>query len=147
MSRLLFAATNTPFEDVRYSLDFSTGKPVRPEFDAAKAAGAFPMGQVPVLVATVDGKKTSVCQSKTIGRYIASKTGLLGSTPEEAADIDSVCETVVDLLNASGAAKTDEEKAAFVADKLTNTLATLEGLIGSGYAVSGKLSQADVVRE
>lgn len=96
---------------------------------------------------TVDGKKTSVCQSKTIGRYIASKTGLLGSTPEEAADIDSVCETVVDLLNASGAAKTDEEKAAFVADKLTNTLATLEGLIGSGYAVGGKLSQADVVRE
>ncbi len=114
---------------------------MRPEFDALKASGALPMGQVPVLVSA--GSK--ICQSKTIARYIAGKTGLLGATAEEAADIDSVCETIVDLANAANAAKTDEEKAAFLATKLPDTLATLEKLLGAGYSVGGKTSQADVV--
>ena len=117
---------------------------MRAEFDAAKAQGLFPMGQVPVLVSTAGGKPTTVCQSKAIARYLASKTGLLGASAEEAADIDSVCEAIVDLQQASGNASDDAKREAFLREKLPTTLATLEKLLGSGFAVGGKLSQADV---
>jgi glutathione S-transferase len=121
------------------------GKPVRAEFDALKAAGALPMGQVPVLVSRAGAKTTSIAQSKAVARYIAKKVGLLGASDEEAADIDSVCETIVDLANANAAAKTEEEKAAFLAGKLPDTLATLEKLLGAGFSVGGRTSQADIV--
>jgi glutathione S-transferase len=103
------------------------------------------MGQVPVLVVRNGATESRLCQSKTIARYIAAKTGLAGANPEQGADIDSVCETVVDLAAANNSAKTEEEKAAFLKDKLPATLATLEKLLGEGYAVGGKVSQADVV--
>ena len=80
---------------------------MRAEFDALKAAGALPMGQVPVLVSRAGAKTTSIAQSKAVARYIAGKVGLLGASAEEAADIDSVCETIVDLANANAAAKTE----------------------------------------
>ena len=45
-SRLLFAATETPFEDFRYPISVIDGKYIRDEFTADKHT--FPMGQVPV---------------------------------------------------------------------------------------------------
>lgn len=45
-SRLLLAATETPFEDFRYPIAVVEGKYIKEEFEAAKAS--FPMGQVPL---------------------------------------------------------------------------------------------------
>lgn len=128
----------------RSPFDFVDGKRVFPEFAAAQAAGAFPMGQVPVLEVTKDGKTAKLAQSKAIARYVAGVTGLLGATPELSADIDSVCELVGDISKDSGDAKTEEDKAKFMAEGLPKKLATLEALLGEGFAVGGKLSQADV---
>lgn len=47
--RLAFIASGTPFEDVRLPLTMVDGKPQRPEFDALKASGALPLGQVRVI--------------------------------------------------------------------------------------------------
>jgi hypothetical protein len=45
--RLLFSATDTPFEDFRYPISFPPGAaPVKPEFDAIKHT--LPFGQVPL---------------------------------------------------------------------------------------------------
>jgi glutathione S-transferase len=117
------------------------GKAVRPEFDALKAAGAFPLGQVPIL--EVNG--TKLFQSKAIQRYIAGKTGLLGATPEEAALIDAVCESVFDMKSIISDAKDDAAKEA-VAGKLADSFKALEGQLGEdGFAVGGKLSLADIL--
>ena len=142
-SRLMFFATNTPFSDVRYPMDVKTFS--RPEFDAAKASGAFPMDQVPVLVVKKAGKEYRLCQSKAVARYVAGATGLAGSSAEEAADIDSVCETVVDLSNASSQAKDEDAKKKFLEETLPKALAYFEKLLGAGFSVGGKLSQADIV--
>ena len=115
---------------------------LRPEFDALKAAGALPMGQVPILEA--NGVK--VYQSKAITRYLAAKLGLNGASAEEAALIDAVCETVADMRAAVNDAKTDEAKAALLAEKLPAMVAALESNLGAdGFAVGGKLSVADVM--
>lgn len=140
----MFFATNTPFNDVRYPMDIKTFS--RPEFDAAKASGAFPMDQVPVLVVKKAGKEYRLCQSKAVARYVAGATGLAGSSAEEAADIDSVCETVVDLSNANSQAKDEDAKKKFLEETLPKALAYFEKLLGpAGFAVGGKLSQADIV--
>ena len=103
------------------------------------------MGQVPILtVTTASGTPSTICQSKTIARYVAAKTGLLGSTPEEGADIDSVCEAVIDILNSNSNAKDDAAKASFLSTTIPTALANFDRLLGDGYAVGGKLSQADV---
>lgn len=47
-SRLLLSATETPFEDHRYPFEVVDGKYIKKEFEADKAAGVFPMGQVPL---------------------------------------------------------------------------------------------------
>lgn len=59
------------------------GAYIKPEFDADKADGKFPQGQIPVLTVTKGDAVTEICQSKAIARYIAHNHGLMGSTPEE----------------------------------------------------------------
>ena len=81
-SRVLFKIADIPFEDVRYPIALVDGKPVRPEFDVAKAAGLFPFGQIPML--EVDGVK--LVQSRAIERYIAREAGLFGSNIVEVSD-------------------------------------------------------------
>lgn len=141
MIRLAFIATGTAFEDVRLPLAFTPGQPpVRAEFDALKASGALPLGQVPIL----EAGSVKVFQSKAIARYVASKTGLMGSTPEEAALVDAACETVYELREAVAAAKDDAAKAALPA-KLAGVLKAFAGVVGDGFSVGGKLSLADVL--
>ena len=143
----MFAATGAQFKEVRYGFEMvAGGPPKRAEFDAAQAAGAFPMGQVPVLEVSKGGRVHKVCQSKAVARYVAGQLGLLGASAEEAADIDSLVEVVNgDIMPASNATKTPEERAKFVAEVLPKHLATLEKLLGDKFAYGGKLSQADVV--
>ena len=142
VTRLLFAASGTAFEDNRLPFSFADGKMLRPEFDALKASGALPVGQVPIL----EAGSVKVWQSKAIQRYVATKTGLMGSTPEEAAVVDAVCETIVEMRDAVTAAKDDAAKAALLETKLPELIAHLERAIGGdGYAANGKLSLADVL--
>jgi glutathione S-transferase len=139
--RLAFIATGTAFDDVRLPLAFTPGQPpVRAEFDALKASGALPLGQVPIL----ESGDVKIFQSKAIARFVAAKTGLMGSNAEEAALIDAVCETVFELRDAVAAAKDDAAKAALPA-KLAGVLKGLAGVVGeAGFSVGRTLSLADL---
>ena len=99
------------------------------------------MGQVPMLVV---GGTTKIVQSKAIARYAAAKTGLMGATPEEAADVDAFCELFADMKTAIDGAKDDDAKKALLSEKLPAMLAIVEKLAGATACVGGKLSLADV---
>jgi glutathione S-transferase len=156
-SRFLFAISKTPYEDER--LGFSFGKPgdwstiQRPEFDALKASGALDtsLGKVPFL--TVDGQ-FKIGQSKAIERFLAGKFGMMGSNEIEAAQIDQLCESVRDVMDAFGKVRaiTDAEaKTAamtkWFAEDLPNWLKLIEKSIPAGpgpYLVGSSVSLADV---
>jgi hypothetical protein len=100
----------------------------------------------------VDGKQ--IGQSKTIERFIAKQTGLLGSNDIEAALIDMVTEHIRDIkqaYNDAKAGKKGEElyaaKTEFITnpEKLPSWISKLESTLnGDGYAIGSKLSLADV---
>lgn len=66
----------------------------------------MPLGQMPVL--EIDGKK--MCQSAAIGRYLANKYGLLGSTEMDKYWADMYLETLEDLFKKFPFTERDEEK-------------------------------------
>lgn len=156
--RFLLAMAKTDFEDFRYNLtfekpgDFSTIK--RPEFDAAKAAGELDvsLGKVPYL--EVEGVK--VAQSKAIERFLAREFGFMGANSVEAAQIDQMCEHIIDFKNAYQKAKgikdEDEKKAAvekWFSTDLPGLVQSAEkslppGAPGSPWLVGSKVSLADV---
>eukprot|EP00047_Mylnosiga_fluctuans_P003419 m.229020 g.229020 ORF g.229020 m.229020 type:complete len:216 (+) comp11838_c0_seq1:51-698(+) len=146
-ARYLLKIGGVAFEDVRLSLTRNAdGSFSRPEFDAAKAAGQFPFGQVPIL--EVDGVK--ICQSKAIERFLARHVGLLNGTEVEVAVIESACEEILDLAlayrKAAYAPEAEREalKAAFYSTELPKFAGLLENFAGAEYLVGGKLSLADV---
>lgn len=158
-ARMLFALAGEDFEDARYPIsfgtpgDFSTIK--RDEFDADKAAGKMDigMGKVPVLEI---GDSFAIPQSKAIERYLAKKFGMMGSTPEEEAWVDSIAEHVRDIsdtFNRKGLffMKDQEKKAELTKEwydkELPEFLGKLEKALpgSSGFAVGSKMSYADVV--
>jgi len=158
-SRMLFILAGKEYEDKRYSFsfgvpgDFSTIK--REEFEADKAAGKLDvaMGKVPILSA---GPDFSLPQSKAIERYLAGKFDFMGSTPEEAAWVDAVCEHVRDINDAYRSkglfGMKDEEKKAQInkkwfGEELPTMLKKVEASLpgANGYAVGGKMSLADLV--
>lgn len=53
-------------------IDFEDQRLKRPEIEAVKATGVFPLGQVPALF--IDGK--AYCQSTALARFAAKKAGL-----------------------------------------------------------------------
>ena len=112
------------------------------------------MGRVPLCIA--DG--VSIGQSRAIECYIAKAYGLMGSSPLEEAQIQSLSEHVKDMKENKGKAKTDEEKAAWFANvaapeqadksnrKMQWHLGHIEACVGEdGYAVGGKASMADAL--
>jgi len=171
-SRLVFAAACVDFEDNRYPLtvlDWATFKMERKEFDEDKATGKLwqSMDKLPFL--EVEGEVIS--QSKAIERFLASKFDMMGSTPLEAAKIDSLCEWVRDfkdmyqkVRNASADEK-EEAKSKFFGETLPERLVAFNKIVavtvtssqcseenvfnftGSEqlYAVGNKLSLADIV--
>ena len=171
-SRLVFAAAGVDFEDNRYPLtvlDWATFKMERKEFDEDKASGKLwqSLDKLPFL--EVEGEVIS--QSKAIERFLASKFDMMGSTPLEAAKIDSLCEWVRDfkdmyqkVRNASADEK-EEAKSKFFGETLPERLVAFNKIVavtvtssqcseenvfnftGSEqlYAVGNKLSLADIV--
>jgi len=145
--RIVFSATETPFEDYRYPISFPQGAaPLKPEFDAIKHT--LPFGQVPLLTVKKGGKVFQIAQSKAIERYVAKQTGLMGSSDEEAALIDGVGELVNDLKSKFNAAKGDHvELTKFINDVLPLQLSYVEKFIdsyGSGYVIGNTVSLADI---
>lgn len=147
------------YEDKRYGFSFGTPGDFstiqRPEFDEDKAAGKMDisMGKVPVLDG---GPDFALPQSKAIERYLAKKFGLMGSTPEEEAWVDAVCEHVRDINDAYARKglffMRDEEKkkeiqAKWFGEELPGMLDKLEMSLpgSSGHAVGMSTSLADVV--
>jgi len=170
ISRLIFAAAGVDFEDNRYPLtvlDWATFKMERKEFDEDKASGKLwqSLDKLPFL--EVEGEVIS--QSKSIERFLASKFDMMGSTPLEAAKIDSLCEWVRDfkdmyqkVRNASADEK-EEAKSKFFGETLPERLLAFDKILAvtsfetntesvftfTGneqlYAVGNKLSLADIV--
>jgi glutathione S-transferase len=153
---MLFAVAKQPYEDIRLSLtfgtpgDFSTIQ--RPEFDEKKASGELDvsLGKLPYL--EVDGVRFG--QSKAIQRYLSTQFGMMGSTAVEGAQIDALCEAVIDFkgdyTKAKGTQGEEEKKAAvekFFAETLPNSLKLVEKtLSGSGpWLVGTKVSLADII--
>ena len=89
---------NEKYEDFRYPMkiiDWSTHNIVKTEFDKDKNDGKLDMSlnRLPYL----EDNGTIISQSKAIERYLARKHKLMGSSEQEAAVIDSLCEYVRDF--------------------------------------------------
>ena len=160
-SRFLFAVAGVEYEDFRYPiqvLDWSTFSMVREEFDADKREGKFwdSLDKLPRL--EVDGQV--VFQSKAIERYLANRFDLLGSTPLEAAFIDSIGETIRDFKDGyqkvrnSPAETKEAAMQTYFSETLPSLLLVLSNLIRSkrtydnidhyAFVIGNKLSLADV---
>jgi glutathione S-transferase len=157
-ARMLFVVSKTPYEDIRLSLTFGTPGDFstisRPEFDEKKASGELDisLGKVPYL--DVDGTKFG--QSKAIERYLSKQFSMLGANDLEAAQIDQLCESVIDFkaayTKAKGTTGDEEKKAAlekFFAETLPDNLKLAEKSLpaaGAGpWLVGNTVSLADVV--
>ena len=166
-ARLILAAANEAYEDFRYPLkiiDMTTYDMERPEFDEDKASGKLwkSMGKVPFLNV---GGDTVISQSKAIERYLAGRFNMMGSSPEEAALIDSYCEYIRDFKTAYQGVKRKEDREAALVEWFEVTLPAKLGefdvlltrntdfqdipetiiLPNKRFAVGGKLSLADIV--
>jgi len=137
--RLAFAYGGVDFEDERIP---------HPEFGARKAAGAFPLGSVPVL--EVNG--TVYCQSTAILRYAGKLSGLYPEDPLEALAVDQVIDTVAeasDLLGPSMREENQEKKLEMrkelVEHKLPKFFAAVNKWVSNGYVAGNKLSIADLL--
>ncbi|CAF1459045.1 unnamed protein product [Didymodactylos carnosus] len=143
-SRMLFKAAGVEFEDFRYPIEFTEGKPIRPEWDNDKSKYLF--GKVPVL--ELDGGKSSISQSHAIERYLATEFKLIGDTHIEAAQIDSVGEQINDLKQAYTKAKESNDVKKFFEEDLQRSFQAFNKLaetVGSnGFIVGKKLSLADI---
>jgi len=139
--RLLLAAADWKYEDVRVSFD---------DWGALKPT--TPWGQMPVL--EVDGK-TVVAQSGAISRYLARLTGAGGSTPLESAQIESIHDATIDLGQQLAKARFggEEEKKKAAEDNKTTHIPAWAGHFekhlkanndGKGYFVGNHLTLADV---
>lgn len=149
VARLLFAATRTKFDDVRFDVSAwaaptwtgNTTIKYGPEFKATT-----PHGQLPVL--QVGDVKLS--QSRAIERYIAANYGLFGASVLEGAQIDATGELVRELIEPfvdtfplpSDAKAIARAKA--IADAAPK-LALFEKQLGANqFLVNNRLSLADI---
>eukprot|EP01083_Nonionella_stella_P276238 938480_1 len=144
LTRLLFHASETKFEDFRYPIEFKDGKPISEPFGKDKLAGKFAFGQLPVL--EVEG--TQIAQSHTIERFVARRLNMMGGDDLEAATIDAIHEHLADVYTALKSAKEQEDgEETFMKEKLPGYLKPLEDIAAktpSDYFVGKSLSFADV---
>jgi len=147
VSRLLFAAAQTEFEDKRFPIEFKDGKPVRPEWDAAKSdRKQFPFAAIPTL--EIDG--VVLAQSRAIENFLSKKFGFYGKGPVEAAHIEAIVEQFKDIASSwrDHKSKGDEEIKKFFTTTLPEHYGILENLLKenkSGFFVGKKPTLADIV--
>jgi glutathione S-transferase len=143
--RLVLTLAGVPFEDHRLKF---------PDFMAQKAAGAFPLGSLPVR--EVDG--APIVQTAAMLRYAArlADTGLYPSDPFEALVVDSALDTCNDTLSNAlvpSLTERDPEKklalrAAFAEGPMRLCYAYLEDILarrGGPFVLGEALSIADLV--
>jgi glutathione S-transferase len=143
--RCALRLSGLPFEDIRLKF---------PEFMAAKAQGALPLGSVPVL--EVDG--IAVVQTAAILRYVAriGDSTLYPTAPWAALVVDSVLDTFNDTLSNAltpSLFERDTEKklamrAAFAAGPMARAYAYVESLLersGGPFIGANTLTIADLV--
>eukprot|EP00607_Mallomonas_marina_P008005 CAMPEP_0182417362 /NCGR_PEP_ID=MMETSP1167-20130531/1812_1 /TAXON_ID=2988 /ORGANISM="Mallomonas Sp, Strain CCMP3275" /LENGTH=220 /DNA_ID=CAMNT_0024590857 /DNA_START=90 /DNA_END=752 /DNA_ORIENTATION=+ len=155
-TRVMFAIAGKSYEDYRYPISFTGGKPqASPEFEAAKANGNFAcnMDRLPMLIYRGPSGTINIGQGPAIQRYVAKKLGFNGDSDEEAAMIDMICEHIRDIkqkYNDFKVGKTGDElnaaKTEFVTVEYPKWMAKVEVCLGSsGFAVGTKLSLADII--
>lgn len=103
--RVLLALSGARWEDIRYPLGLAaSGFALPPEYLRDRAAGRFVanMDNLPILIVREEGAAAAftIGQSHAIARYLASRHGLMGSTPREAAAIDCLYESARDIKSA-----------------------------------------------
>nr|UOU03288.1 glutathione S-transferase sigma 1-2 [Brachionus rubens] len=141
--RLLFAAAGKEYDDIRFEKEqWHEYKP------------KSPLGQVPFLEVTENGKTFQLGQSVTITRYLARKFGLAGKGDEEQAQVESYGDQCTDLMNELVKIhfETDENRKGelrkkFTEETLPKMLKLFEGLIiknGSGYLAASGLTWSDI---
>lgn len=155
--RVILAVAGEKYEDFRYPLtvlDWSTYNMVKEEFDYDKKAGNLwqSLGKVPYL--EVEGQ--IIFQSKAMERFLANRYNLLGENHLDAAYIDGICETILDLKdgyqkvrNVSPDTKNTAMKVYFK-ETLPPLLEGLHTLLHSrqeneNFLVGNNLSLADIV--
>ncbi|CAF0767784.1 unnamed protein product [Didymodactylos carnosus] len=140
-SRLIFAAADQQFEDVRY-----------PQTEWPSHKQEMPLGQMPVL--EVDGIK--IPQSFTIARFLAKQFNLAGKDNLEQAKADATVDTIADLMAKLSPLMYDKDEVRkqqgikkFQEEELPKHLQNLEKLAklyGNGaFFVGGSLTWADLV--
>ncbi|CAH1248716.1 HPGDS [Branchiostoma lanceolatum] len=135
--RLLFAAGEIPYEDVRIEGD--SWPELKPK---------TPMGQVPIL--EFDGQV--ICQSMAIARFVAREAGLLGKTLLDQARADMLLDGGIDvgklfeeMVMEKDASKKAEKKKEFGEKTLPQFLSLYEGFAGdNGYFVGYSLTWSDI---
>jgi len=138
MIRLLFHYTKTPFTDT-VPADWKALKPT------------MPLGQLPVLIQTVNGEKFEIPQSYSIMRHMARLKGLYGANEREHVRADVVSDTFVDFrVKFYPVAREKEKGIAFFNNDLPALLTLAQKMLensGSqnGYFVCNNLTYADIV--
>jgi len=141
VARLLFAAAGVEYEDKRVSNE-----------DWAALKPNTPFGSLPTL--EVEGQ--TICQSRTIDRFLAERFGLIGSNDLERARINMVMDCVGDM--SEGAFKvqgikneTDKAEATkkLIEETIPAQLGNFQRLLeanngGDGFFVGNQLSVADL---
>ena len=151
-SRLLLAIAEQPYTDFRYPLkviDWSTFNFQKDEFNKDKEDGKLTrsLNKVPFL----ENGDTVIPQSKAIERYLARKFNMMGSTEEEAALIDAICEWVRDFkteyqkVRALKGEEREEGMTKWFTDTLPTRLSALDVIVNPKIAVGSQTSLADVV--
>jgi glutathione S-transferase len=118
-----------------------------PAFGAKKAAGAFPLGSVPVL--ELNGEQ--FCQSNALLRYAGRLTNLYPTEPVEALRVDQVLDTCEEMMaHVAPTIRTqdDAERKRMREDLLANVFPKYEKALNkwseAGNVVPGKFTIGDL---
>jgi glutathione S-transferase len=100
MCRLALHIGGVEFEDKRCT---------REEFQAAKVAGEYPFGSVPVLYVEEGGASTCIAQSPSIARYCGKVAGLYPTDDLGAAVVDQILDSANDCTETLSASMREED--------------------------------------
>jgi glutathione S-transferase len=142
--RLVLEASGTPYDDRRI-------KP-KSEWPALKNSGEFLFKQVPkATIHFEDGEKFDLFQSGAIFRFIARKTGLLGSNEIEAAKVEMFADGVEDIrqkyVKVCYSPEIESLKTPYLAETVPAEFGKFEAALkanGTGYLVGHSLTAADL---